>query len=485
MGQALPIRIKLISVASALAGLALFGYLGVGEEWGMSVLAGVAFFMVLIIVTSSFPLPVAPRAVTDVSTAVLFTGALVLEPGVAVVTAVVGKLVSYLILKNLGDSLHLPGYQHPYHKYPFNLGEVAITTGVTSYLFHTMGTGGEFFTLAVEAAAAAAMYLVNTTLVTVIVSLEMKINPFVFWWMGTRANRAAELGLLSLGFLGAVVYEESPWASAVLIIPVAVIYLAFSHLATANTRLEETLERLKSVQGRIVSTSKLASVGALSLDLAHQIKNPLAIILGRLDGLHDGFGAGTKERRNIDIALDAGWRVQELTQTFTHIGRQEWLSLDMRDLLEEGLGMAGLRTSKRIETRWSCADDMPKVHGNPVLIREALYNFFSNAMDAMDAGGRIGVEVAREGEYVVVKISDDGVGIPAGEMKHFFEPFHTTKPDGQGLGLFAAKHILEMHQGSVEMQSYQGVGSTVIVKLPLVGPEVPVNPFEEELAAVR
>ena len=106
-------------------------------------------------------------------------------------------------------------------------------------------------------------------------------------------------------------------------------------------------------------------------------------------------------------------------------------------------------------------------------------------MDAMDAGGRIGVEVAREGEYVVVKISDDGVGIPAGEMKHFFEPFHTTKPDGQGLGLFAAKHILEMHQGSVEMQSYQGVGFTVIVKLPLVGPEVPVNPFEEELAAVR
>ena len=133
-----------------------------------------------------------------------------MEPGVAVFTAVVGKLVSYLILKNLGDLLHLPGYQHPYHKYPFNLGEVAITTGVTSYLFHTIGAGGELFTLAV-AAAAAAMYLVNTSLVTAIVSLEMKINPFGFWWMGTRANGAAELGLLSFGFLGAIVYQESPW----------------------------------------------------------------------------------------------------------------------------------------------------------------------------------------------------------------------------------------------------------------------------------
>ena len=400
-----------------------------------------------------------------------------IKPGAAVFTAVVGKLVSYLILKNLGDLLRLPGYQHPYHKYAFNLGEVAITIGLTSYLFHTMGTSGDFFTLTV-AAAAAAMYLVNTTLVTIIVSLEMKINPFVFWWTGTRANGAAELDLLSFGFLGAVVYEESPWASAALIIPVAVIYLAFSHLASANTRLE-------SLQGRTVSTSKLASIEALSLDLAHQIKNPLAIILGRLDGLHDGFGDGTIERRNVQIALDAGWRVQELTQMFTYTGRREWLSLDVRKLLEESLGMAGLRTSKGIETCWSCAEDLPKVHGNPALIREALSNFFANAMDAVNDGGRISVEAIRDGDNVSVKIIDNGMGIPTGDLIHLFEPFHTTKPHDQGLGLFAAKQILEMHRGGVEMQSAQGVGSTVTVTLPLIGPEAPVNPFEEEMVSVR
>ena len=394
-----------------------------------------------------------------------------IKPGAAVFTAVVGKLVSYLILKNLGD------LQHPYHKYAFNLGEVAITIGLTSYLFHTMGTSGDFFTLTV-AAAAAAMYLVDTTLVTIIVSLEMKINPFVFWWTGTRANGAAELDLLSFGFLGAVVYEESPWASAALIIPVAVIYLAFSHLASANTRLE-------SLQGRTVSTSKLASIEALSLDLAHQIKNPLAIILGRLDGLHDGFGDGTIGRRNVQIALDAGWRVQELTQTFTYTGRQEWLSLDVRKLLEESLGMAGLRTSKGIETCWSCAEDLPKVHGNPALIREALSNFFANAMDAVDDGGRISVEAIRDGDNVSVKIIDNGMGIPTGDLIHLFEPFHTTKPHDQGLGLFAAKQILEMHRGGVEMQSAQGVGSTVTVTLPLIRPEAPVNPFEEEMVSVR
>ena len=101
------------------------------KNWG-DILAGTAFFIIQIVITGSYPLPVAPRATTDVSTAVLFGGALVLEPGIAVLTAVAGKLFSYLILKHLGDRLKLPGYQHPYYKYPFNLGEVAITTGVTS-----------------------------------------------------------------------------------------------------------------------------------------------------------------------------------------------------------------------------------------------------------------------------------------------------------------------------------------------------------------
>ena len=159
--------------------------------------------------------------------------------------------------------------------------------------------------------------------------------------------------------------------------------------------------------------------------------------------------------------------------------------MDLRDLLEEGLGMAGLKNTKRIETNWSCPDDLAKVQGNPILIREALSNFFSNAMDAVDEGGQIGIEAKNDGEFVSVRISDDGVGIPPGELKLLFQPFHTTKPHGQGLGLFAAKHILEMHRGSVEIQSSRGLGSTVIVKLPMVGPEIPVNPFEEESSEAR
>ncbi len=482
MDAALPIRIKILIAAMVLAGLVTQAYLGVGEEWSLGVLAGAAFFMVLIVVTGSFPLPVAPRATTDVSTAVLFGGALVLEPGIAVFTAVAGKFASYLFVRHLGDVLKLPGYRYPYYKYPFNLSEVAITTGVTSYLFHTLGTSGDLLTPAIIAAAAV-MYMTNTALVTTVVSLEMKINPLKFWWMGTKENGAAELSLLSFGFLGATVYTESPWASAALIIPVAIIYLAFSRLASANTQLEETLDRLESLQGRIVSSAKLASIGAISLDLAHQIKNPLAVIIGRLEGLEDRFEDGSRELQSVKIAQDAGWRIQELTQSFNNIGRQEWVTLDMRELLTEGLGMAGLRSSKRFETRWSYPDDLPNIQGNPILIREALSNFFSNAMDALDAGGEISIQAEHDDEFVTVKIGDTGMGISPDELKLLFQPFHTTKPNGQGLGLFAAKHILEMHRGSVSLESVKGVGSTVIINIPLVSPGEPVDPFEEELLA--
>ncbi|MDA0264420.1 MAG: HAMP domain-containing sensor histidine kinase [Chloroflexi bacterium] len=482
MGPGLPIRVNLFTACVALAGIVSMVFLGLDEEWSLTVLATTCFFILLIIVAGSFPLPVAPRATADVSTAVLFGVALLLEPGIAVFTVVVGKFISYITVRGLGERLKLPGYRYPFYKYPFNLGEAAITTGVTSYLFHTFGTTGEYLT-PVIILSAAAMYLTNTALITAVVSLEMKVNPFLFWWVGTKENGAAELSLLCFGFLGAVVYQESPWTSAALIIPVAIIYVAFSRLATSNTQLEQAIDTLEALQGRIVSSAKLASIGAISLDLAHQIKNPLAIMLGRLEGLQDRLEEGTRERRHVDIAQEAGWRIQELTQTFTYIGRQEWVPLDIRELLDESLGMAGLRTSKRIETRWSYSDDLPHVQGNPVLIREALSNFFSNALEAVEEGGQVSIDATREGDFVAVRISDDGVGIPTDQLEHLFEPFHTTKSHGQGLGLFAAKHILEMHQGSVDIQSSNGSGATVTVRLPMASDEPVVNPIEEPMAA--
>ena len=419
----------------------------------------VALFTALIVVAGSFPLPIAPRIKFDVNTAVFFGAALVLEPGAAVVAGVVGVVAYTTLIRFWGERLRIPWYKHP-----FNAGQVALLIGVTSLAFDAMVAGNGVMTVAV-AAAAGIYYMINTALVSVAAGLQLGISPIKFWWMGTKENGLAELSLLSFGFLGAVVYRESPWTVVALFIPVAIIYVAFSRLGRINTRLEEALANLEALQGRIVSTSKLASVGAMSLDLAHQIKNPLAIVLGRLERLEDQLDEGSPSIGHLRTAMDAGWRIQELTQTFGSIGEQKPVRVDVCDLVDEAIGIAGLRSSKTIEMRRDYQSKDLTIEVNPVLIREALSNIVANSMDAVDEGGRITVEASRVDGHVNVQVTDNGVGISEEGMRALFEPFRTTKPRGHGLGLFAARHIVEMHHGTVEVESVEGEGTSVTVSL--------------------
>lgn len=453
-----PLQVYIFSIF--FAGLACMVVFALGAQWGLSTFGELGLFILLIVVAGSFPLPVTPRVKADVTTAVLFCSALLLDPGVAALAGVVG-ITTYTVLNRFwGEKLRLPWY-----KYPFNAEETVLFVVISSVVFQALNSGDEVLSPAVVPAAAV-MYLVNTALVSGAASLQMGINPLFIWWQGTRENGPAELAQLAFGFLGAVVYRESPWTVLALIIPIAMIYIAFSRLARANSQLEGALEKLEALQGRIVGTAKLASVGAISLDLAHQIKNPLAILLGRLEELEDHQKVDSPGRRHLDIATEAGWRIQELIQTFASIGRQEWVDLNVPGLVDEAFGMAGLRHRKRITTHRDSPDGTLKARGNPVLMREALSNIFANSIEALEDGGLITIGTHRVNGKVFISISDNGPGIPADKMAHLFEPFHSTKSNGHGLGLFAAKHIMEMHNGTVEIESEEGTGTTVTVTLP-------------------
>ena len=201
--------------------------------------------------------------------------------------------------------------------------------------------------------------------------------------------------------------------------------------------------------------------------MAHQIKNPLAIMLGSLEGLQSKAEEGSRERRRLDAAYKAGWRIQELTETFMSMGKQSGSLLNVGTVLNDALVMAGLPNNKKIVTRWDCPEDLPMIEGNSVLIREAFSNIFSNAMDAMAEGGLITVEASAHNGAVKVRIADDGSGIPPEIVAHLFEPFHTTKPKGHGLGMFAVKHIVEMYHGEVSVGTATGDGTSVFISLPV------------------
>ena len=459
-----PVSLWAYIAVVGIGGMAWLVYLVQGAEWGASATREMGLFILLVIVAGSFPMRVGPSVKTDVTVGALFSAAILLEPGVAALAGVAGVVTYTALTRFRGERLRLPWY-----KYPFNAGQISMAVGLSSLAFHTLVKDDILLSWAIVPAAAT-YYMANTVLVSVAAGLQLGANPPRIWWKGTKENGLAELSLFAFGFLGAVAYRESPWAVLALFIPMAIIYLAFSRLASSNARLEDALLKLEALQGRIVSTSKLASIGAISMDLAHQIKNPLAILLGRLEGLEDGLQGGSRAERHLAIAMDAGWRIQELTQTFSSIGQHKWVEMDVCSLLDEAFGMAGRYGTKMISIFRQYEESLPKIRGNPVLIREALSNIFSNSMDAVEEGGIISIRTSQVDGEVVLRVSDNGAGIPEARLARLFEPFYSTKPNGQGLGLFAATHIVEMHQGSVAIESVEGAGTCVTVRLPALLP---------------
>ncbi len=464
LSPGLPRLLRLYIAAVAVAGVAWMVRLWADVDWDAETILRTGFFTILVVISGSFPLSVAPKVKADVTTAALFGAALLLPPGASALAGAVGVVAYTFLIRYWGDRLRLPWY-----KYPFNGAATGIYVGVASVLFHHLSADGGLLTPAIVPAAAL-MYMANTALVTGAACLQMGISPLRFWWMGTKENGPAELGLLAFGFLGALAYHDSAWTVLALFVPVAVIYMAFSRLARTNAQLVEANAKLEEMQGRLVSNSKLASIGAMSLDMAHQVKNPLAILLGRLEMLKDRFGPGSALKRQLEIAMDAGWRIDELVQSFREMGRRKFVEVDLAALLSEAFGIAGLRAESKVEPTWDYQEGLPRVMGNPVLIREALSNIYSNSLEATNGESLISTSAYSMGGQVVVRIRDDGVGISNAVMAHLFEPFQSTKAEGTGLGMFASRHILEMHRGSLTVESEQGRGTTVTISLPAVVP---------------
>ena len=456
----LPKPLQAYIAVLCVGGAALLAYLLQSATWETTTVLEAGLFSLLVVVAGSFPLTVGPTVKADVTTTVLFAAAVLFQPGVAALVGVLGILGYTISNRYRGEKLLLPWY-----KYPFNAAETALYVGMTSLVFDALATTGQVLTPAVVPAAGV-LYLANTSMVTLAASLQLGANPLRLWWRGTRENGPSELAQLAVGFLGAMAYLESRWTLAALVMPVGVIYFAFSRQANAFRQLGEAMTELRALQGRVVSNSKLASIGAMSLELAHQVNNPLTIVLARLENIQIDNEIGSPTRRDADIAMNAGQRIQSLTQSIFSNSSQDWVHLNMGELLDEALSAANIRSHKNVQINREYQPEGLEFNGHPVLIKEALFNVLTNALDAVEATGQISMNSYRVDGTVVARISDNGMGIPADRMAGLFEPFHSTKPNGHGLGLFTARHILELHEGRIDVESVEHRGTSVTIVLP-------------------
>ncbi len=262
------------------------------------------------------------------------------------------------------------------------------------------------------------------------------------------------------------------------------IGVSVTPLATGETSLGgylvvfQDLTEIRRLEQEIRTKEKLAAVGEMAAQLAHEIRNPLGSIRGSAQVLMTEPGLGEEQGRLLDIISRESIRLSETLNRFLYEVRPSSRTkgpVDLRPLVEETVTL--LRNAAELrpehEVRFH-ADEGPHVClADPDQIKQVFWNLARNALEAMPDGGRLEVRLRREGSDVVLSVRDQGRGMGRDEQGRMFEPYQTSRAMGTGLGLAIVFRIVRDHGGDIEVRSAPRQGTEIDVRLPLVAVALP------------
>lgn len=467
-------------------------------HWGVSSTLTMALVAGLVCLAARFPFKLSPQAEASLFTVPLFMGALLLPPAQAIVAGAAGVLASELMKRR------------PAKVALFNLGISVLVIGLSGAVFHAWQPGG----VNVSPAAAATVLAVGTAGLTlhaanlILVAGMVTIRKgFAFWssqWTQTwTVDVVQEGGALVLGYVGAVVAAHALWMVLLLVAPVALAYLAFrrsvaetrrnielaEHNANLAKELEGRVNELQEAQTQLIMQSeKLASVGATAASVVHEVKNAMCVTGGRAELLLRGSNLYFKS----DKAIDHVKSIHDMTQRVTTIV-QELLAYSRNDAtfqptqvskaMDVAADLIGKQaTSKGVAIIKEYAETPLLVRGVSNQLQQVFVNLMMNAIDAMPSGGVITLRCAAENGYVVASVKDTGPGIPASVLSRLFQPFVTTKAEGKGtgLGMFVCRKIVTGHRGEISVNSQEGAGTEVVIRLPIMEAAEQPRPASQE-----
>ncbi|MBI2153195.1 MAG: PAS domain S-box protein [Candidatus Rokubacteria bacterium] len=239
--------------------------------------------------------------------------------------------------------------------------------------------------------------------------------------------------------------------------------------------IEDITERV-ALERSARQAEKLAALGTLSAGLVHELNNPISVISSRIELMLQE----AEERRlppqvrdDLQVLHRHAQRVARIARGLLSFARQspgDRRLLDLNQIVEDTLLLMEKQVSKEgIMVRRSLAPDLPPMEGDPNALQQVVLNLLTNARDAMDDGGEIRIETGtvdgRPG-WLRLVVSDNGPGIPLEHLPKIFDPFYTTKADGTGLGLSISYGIVREHQGTIDVQSQPGKGTTFVLAFP-------------------
>jgi signal transduction histidine kinase len=239
--------------------------------------------------------------------------------------------------------------------------------------------------------------------------------------------------------------------------------------------VDQTQTELQQSREHLLQSEKLALVGKLAAGVAHTIRNPLTSVKMRLFSMERSLDLKATQKEDFDVISDEIRHIDTIVRNFLEFSRPPKLKIQNvspSDVVD--LAIQLLR--HRIESYGVTVElyrhrKLPEIEGDPEQLKEVLVNLIVNACEAMGDGGQITIReeegfAERLGNVAVIKLSDNGPGIPETIRDKVFQPFFSTKEEGTGLGLSIAARIIEDHKGCLNVKSREGRGTTFIITLP-------------------
>lgn len=243
-------------------------------------------------------------------------------------------------------------------------------------------------------------------------------------------------------------------------------------LAKSFNRLTEILRQNKELEARLAQHHKMAALGVLSAEVAHEINNPLGVILGYASYLEGKLDSNDPSCKMIQEIKRESKRCKNIVQdllSYARVPKPALEETDLKVLLEQIVDFAAHHTVlDTIQVTRTIDPGLPSAWVDGDQIRQVAMNLMLNAGAAVTDGGRLVVSAIADGdEWVKLTFADSGCGIPEEHLEKIFEPFFTTKARGTGLGLAITRTIVEQHGGRIDIASQVGQGTTVTVWLPV------------------